>query len=466
MCREREIERKRGITHTQLENHLVWMMFHLFLVVLLGLRPLWWKLLNPFFNETQKKIGHVYLVQPSKKFKSFLIMIDAYEDEDSIDARLQSRFDRAMASTPRKDDSIDSDRTRPRFLSESPSESVTNRLFYDADRQRRTRMKMKMAMEQNESPRRPKISSYAKTIRRDSGDIGNRLYEQGRKQRERKIEARKRASLQNTTSTTRKRYATTGTTRSKHNNTKLGEDLYRRARASQLEKERKIAEAESVAKYNARPKLNKRSMRIASQSVRSGRDAFDRLSAPPRRTLDIDAESDLTFKPHIDEKSKSLSRRRDGGLSGTKRLERLFADESRVRKKVEKMRNRLREKELAECTFEPKFLNKSRKKIKSRTMLHRQAEWTKKRDDKIRRMREKRSIVHDEECTFTPKVAKKRSGVGRCSPSREVQGTTESIVFRLYDLLQVRVVCVCVCGAYFSRTTTYLFPTSFAGTSS
>ena len=128
-------------------------------------------------------------------------MIDAYEDEDSIDARLQSRFDRAMASTPirgdeENDDSIDSDRTRRASFSRSPSsmeKSVTNRLFYDADRQRRTKMKMKLAMEQSESPRRPKISSYAKSIAREKGDIGTRLYEAGRKQRERKMEARRRS---------------------------------------------------------------------------------------------------------------------------------------------------------------------------------------------------------------------------------------------------------------------------------
>ena len=374
-------------------------------------------------------------------------MIDAYEDEDSIDARLQSRFDRAMASTPirgdeENDDSIDSDRTRRASFSRSPSsmeKSVTNRLFYDADRQRRTKMKMKLAMEQSESPRRPKISSYAKSIAREKGDIGTRLYEAGRKQRERKMEARRRRSSVDFTpilSTTSKIEI------SKDRRSKLGEDLYRRARASQLEKQRKIELAESEAKDNARPKLNKRSMRIASQSVRSGRrggGAFDRLSAPPRRTLDIDTDSDLTFKPRIDSKSKSLSQRRDGGLSGTRRLERLFADESRVRKKVEKMRVRLEEKKLAECTFEPKFLNKSRHTIKTRSMLDRQAEWTKKRDDKIKRLREKRSVVYDEECTFTPKVVKCRSTKKQSSssPTREVEGVTESIVFRIHDMLSI-----------------------------
>ena len=113
-----------------------------------------------------------------------------------------------------------------------------------------------------------------------------------------------------------------------------------------------------------------------------------------------------------------------------------------VRKKVEKMRLRLQEKELAECTFEPKFLNKSRHKIKTRTMLHRSAEWQKKRDEKIKRLREKRSVVHDDECTFTPKVGrnkavKKMSRRNNNEPSREVEGVTESIVFRMYDMLNV-----------------------------
>ena len=263
-------------------------------------------------------------------------MIDAYEDEDSldIDARLQSRFDRAMASTPimtrrndENDDSVDSDRTRRASFSRSPTDierSVTNRLFYDADRQRRTKMKMKLAMEQNESPRRPKISSYAKTLQREKGDIGTRLYEAGRKQRERKMEARRRSSVASSTSGFVPVQASS--TISKEKRSKLGEDLYRRARASQLEKQRKIEAAEMEAKDNARPKLNKRSMRLAS-----GRSTFERLSERPKRGLDVDVDSDLTFRPRIDAKSKSMSQRRDGGLSGTRRLERLFADESRVR---------------------------------------------------------------------------------------------------------------------------------------
>jgi hypothetical protein len=138
------------------------------------------------------------------------------------------------------------------------------------------------------------------------------------------MEARRRSSVASSTSGFVPVQASS--TISKEKRSKLGEDLYRRARASQLEKQRKIEAAEMEAKDNARPKLNKRSMRLAS-----GRSTFERLSERPKRGLDVDVDSDLTFRPRIDAKSKSMSQRRDGGLSGTRRLERLFADESRVR---------------------------------------------------------------------------------------------------------------------------------------
>lgn len=117
---------------------------------------------------------------------------------------------------------------------------------------------------------------------------------------------------------------------------------------------------------------------------------------------------ELTFKPKINNNSKSIDRRINSTVSRDERfhkLHRIAGDkQARLNKIRNEKENELNEDEI-ECLFHPELISKYKREfISDMRFVDRSNLWKKRRDSKVQRQQENKIVSEVHGCTFAPKI--------------------------------------------------------------
>ena len=363
-------------------------------------------------------------------------------------------------------------------------EDVSEYLYSLAPAQRMHMENMKEEKFYEEVPGNPAITRMAAQLQRE-GPIGDRLYnsavEQQQRHRERveraeleKIErAKAAAAFHSNTQRDLRNLASRGGGRGNidnqndgGNSAPQGHSLYNRAQQV-LKKKDKLRQLESKAKEaQARPRLSKRSLRIANKlekpserltkhtkqqmrelqmlSIKREINDYERNNVGARQQshhnkkghLPSDIlDPELTFQPQVNKISERIAKTKNAVKNlqkGERKIdfgERLHRDHKTWHKDLHRLRKEKEDKELAECTFQP---NRSKSKRTYQKMgmgngttnsnrmnnnmmndapEYRLNKWLRKRDQKIERKIKERNDGYLKGCTFEPNVDRRQSRV-------------------------------------------------------
>lgn len=256
-------------------------------------------------------------------------------------------------------------------------------LFFEAER--------KYALE---NPGTPKITVHAANLIRE-GSVTDRLFEMASKLKEKKHITELETHL-------KENLAREGNLSDSTRNIPVFIDLLNREekrRQKQSEQMEKLAQNE---KKLHKPKINPVSLEIASRLPSSSK---ERLLAPkPQRSEfnDLD-DPNCSFRPSISQRSKEIEAEKE---INSRRIERLLLKERRRKEKIESLRMYQEEKELEECTFNPKTSNYT-KHISDKILPfnERAQQWQQNRESRIAEKRKDLEEKEMEKCTFHPKIS-------------------------------------------------------------
>lgn len=145
------------------------------------------------------------------------------------------------------------------------------------------------------------------------------------------------------------------------------------------------------------PKLNKKSMKIASKLG----DPKDRLMGSSSSRF-VEPDDPFTHQPEINKKSQKIASSRDDGKN---RWDALYTHGEEKRKNIEKLRSelQLRDKTPEECSFKPQILQ-SKSSRDPRAVVERLSKWAEVKETKIKEKKEAGIGKDMKECTFNPKL--------------------------------------------------------------
>jgi hypothetical protein len=367
-------------------------------------------------------------------------------------------------------------------------EDVSDYLYNLAPARRVNIENMKEEKFYEEVPGNPAITRMAAQLHRE-GPIGDRLYNNAVEQQQRHRERIERAELEkierakaaaafhsNTQKDLRELASRNGHNSDEHS-TPQGHSLYNRAQQV-LKKKDKLRQLESKAKEaQARPRLSKRSLRLANK-LESSSDRLTKHTKQQIRELQMLSikreinnyekrnigarqqshhnkkghlpsdilDPELTFQPQVNKISERIAKTKNAVKNlqkGERKIdfgERLHRDHKTWHKGLHKLRKEKEDKELAECTFQPNRTkskrtyqklgmgyngNSNRSNVMNDAPEHRLNKWLRKRDQKIERKMKERHDDTLKGCTFEPNADRRRSNLQKIKAGSGAPGNAK-----------------------------------------
>jgi hypothetical protein len=243
------------------------------------------------------------------------------------------------------------------------------------------------------APGRPKISLMSAELVRE-GSVSDRLYEESFKLNEKKLNYQQRQLREQITYSFQPNISSYNI---KRDGSPVFEHLLKKEELSRLKKAEEMERLLEKEKELHHPKINPVSEEIASRLPYSTK---ERLLQTPKHVA-REPSPNWTFHPEINKRSAQIEEERRGRRDTLSRIERLYKQDKMKKDKLKQLRTEFEQKELEECTFNPKTI---RVKRDTQPLWQRCKNWEDKRKAKISRERafvEKKDL---EECTFRPWV--------------------------------------------------------------
>jgi len=289
-------------------------------------------------------------------------------------------------------------------------------------------------MDMEECPHQPKITSYAAGLARE-GPVSERLYaksfeyrakkEEQQQQQMREIQEMARRTPRLTNSAELEyvhspRYTDSG-------GVPIEIDLQRREqeRQSRIQEAAEMREREEALLHY--PKINTMSDLIANQLPE---DSIERLLKPKKEYVyEEPVDTNLTFHPQLNARSVAINAKKvaRGEVVDVGRNEFLYQKDEENKLKLEQARKAAEDKELEECTFQPRINRNSAAMAPSSThsVVTRTAQWQKQRMARLRQQREEIEMKEKESCTFQPSIG---SYKGKAKPRKPRPATSAGSV--------------------------------------
>jgi hypothetical protein len=124
-----------------------------------------------------------------------------------------------------------------------------------------------------------------------------------------------------------------------------------------------------------------------------------------------DDTSAYSFKPYINPKSKEIEEQKFGSTDFDSRISHWETQEKRKKDKLKQKKREIESQELADCTFSPRVSSPRQTQQSNRDFADRNSMWERKRQKKIKEVRNAVLRKEKEECSFKPVRARHSSPV-------------------------------------------------------